>query len=112
MVINEYPQVLLYFLVDPFCLPVGLWVVGSGGIPFDVQQLVQVLHEVRVELGTPVMDDLLRDAMELEDVIAVQLGHALRCDGGVGRQDVNLLGETIHHHADGIVPLRFGQLSN
>ena len=64
--------------------------VGSGGIPFNVQQFVQVLHEVRVELGTPVMDDLLRDAMELEDVIAIQLGHALRCDGGVGGHDDSL----------------------
>ena len=58
------------------------------------------------------MDDLLRDAMELEDVIAIQLGHALQCLGGVGGQDMNLLGETIHHHTDGIVPLGFRQLSN
>ena len=76
VVVDEDPQVLLYLLVDPFRLPIGLWVVGSGGIPFDVQQLVQVLHEVRVELGAPVMDDLLRDAVELEHMIAIQPGHA------------------------------------
>ena len=58
------------------------------------------------------MDDLLRDAMELEDVIVIQPGHALQRDGGVGGQDVNPLGEVVHHHADGIVPLRFRQLSN
>ena len=58
--------------------------VGSGRVSFNVQQLVQVLHEVRVELGTPVMDDLLGDAMELKDVIAIQPCHALRGEGGVG----------------------------
>ena len=84
MVIDKDPQVLLYLLVDPLRLPIGLWVVGSGGIPFDVQQLVEILHEVRVELGAPVMDDLLRDAMELKDMIAIQPCHALRGDGGVG----------------------------
>ena len=77
MVIDADPQVLLYLLVDPFRLPIGLWVVGSGGIPFDVQQLVKILHEARVKLGAPVMDDLLGDAMELEHMIAIQPCHAL-----------------------------------
>ena len=76
MVVDEYPQVLLYFLVDPLCLPIGLWVVGGGRISFNVQQLVQILHEVRVELGTPVMDDFLGDAVKLEHMIAIQFGHA------------------------------------
>ena len=46
MGVDEYPQVLLYLLVDPFCLPVGLWVVGSGGISFNVQQPVQIVMMV------------------------------------------------------------------
>ena len=76
MIINAYPQVLLYLLVDPLRLPIGLWVVGSGGIPFDVQQLLKILHEARVKLWAPVMDDLLRDAMKLKDMITIQPCHA------------------------------------
>ena len=112
MVIDKDPQILLYFLVDPLRLHIGLGMVGSGGIPFDVQQFVQVLHEVRVELGAPVMDDFLGDAMKFEYMIAIQPGHAFRSDGGVGGQDVNLLGKAVHHHADGIVPLGLWQFSN
>ena len=51
-------------------------------------------------------------AMKFEHMITIQPGHAFRCDGCVGGEDVNLLGEAVHHHTDGIVPLRFRQLSN
>ena len=77
MVVDVDPQVLFDLLVDPFSLSISLWVIGRQKVPFNVQQSVQVLHEVRVELGTPVMDDLLGDAMELKYMVTIQPGHAL-----------------------------------
>ena len=58
------------------------------------------------------MNDLLGYAMELEHMIAIQPGHAFQSDGGVGEQNMNLLGEEIHHHTDGILSLRFQQFFN
>ena len=77
MVIDKDPQVLLNLLVDLPHLSIGLRVIGSGGIPFDVQQFVQVLYEVQVELGGSVMDDFLGNAMEFKDMVSIQPGHAV-----------------------------------
>ena len=77
MVVDVDPQVLFDLLIDPFGLSIGLWVVGRREVPFDVQQSVQVLHEMRVRLGASVVDNLCGNAMQSEDLIFVHLGHPL-----------------------------------
>ena len=47
---DKDPQVLFQFLVDPFCLSVGLRVVSGRRRGFNSQQSVQFLHEGSNEL--------------------------------------------------------------
>ena len=75
MVVDIDPQVLFDLLIDPFSLSIGLRVVGRREVPFNVQQSVQVLHKMRVKLGTSVVDNLRGNAMQSEDLIFVHFGH-------------------------------------
>ena len=50
------------------------------------------------------MDDLLGDAMEPEDVVPVDLCHAMYHQGGLGWDEMDLFKEPVHHHTNGIVP--------
>ena len=104
VMVDEYAQVLLNLLVYPLCLPICLRVVCCGRIALDAHQLVKVLHEPGLELGTSVMDDLLGNAVQPENVVSVDFCHAMCRQGCLGGDDMYLLGESIHHHADGIVP--------
>ena len=54
---DEELQVLFQFLVDPFCLSVGLRVVSGRRRGFDSQQSVQFLHEGSNELRSAVIRD-------------------------------------------------------
>ena len=102
--VDEYAQILLDLLVYPLRLSVHLRVVQRGRIALDAHQLVKVFHGPGLKLGAPIMDDLPGNTVQPEDVISVDLCHAMchhRCLGG---DDMYLLGKSIHHHADGIVP--------
>ena len=81
-------------------------------VAIDAHHPVEVLHELGLKLWPSVMDDLPRNAMQPEHLVPVNLGHAVRRERGLGRDDMNLLGEAIHHHADGIVPRRLWQFSD
>ena len=104
VMVDEYAQVLLDLLVYPLRLPICLWVVRRRRVALDAHQLVKVLHEPGLELGASIVDDLPGNPVQPEDVVSVDLSHAVCCQGCLGRDDVYLLGEPIHHHADGIVP--------
>ena len=58
--IDEYPEILLYFLVHSFSLSVGLRVIGGGKVAGDTDEFVQVLHELGGKLRSPIADDFLR----------------------------------------------------
>ena len=75
MVVDIDPQVLFDLLIDPFSLSVSLRVIGHQEVPFNVQQLVQVLQEIRVKLGASVMDNSCGNVMQSEDLIFVHCGH-------------------------------------
>ena len=102
--VDEYAQVLLDLLVYPRRLSIRLWVVRRGRVALDAHQLVKVLHEPGLELGASIMDDLPGNPVQPEDMVSVDLSHAMGRQGCLGRNDVNLFGESIHHHANGIVP--------
>ena len=104
MVVDEYAQVLLNLLVYPLRLPIRLRVVRRRRIALDAHQLVKVPHEPGLELGASVVDDLLGNAVQPENVVSVDFCHAMCRQGCLGGNDMYLLGESIHHHTNGIVP--------
>ncbi len=59
-VVDEDPEILLNFLVDSFSLSICLWVVGSGYVCLDLEQVIEVFHELGDEHGASVRDDYLR----------------------------------------------------
>ena len=40
--VDEYPKVLLQFLIDLFCLSITLWVIGGGGRNLNPKYTVQL----------------------------------------------------------------------
>ena len=102
--VDEYAQILLNLLVYPLCLSVCLWVVCRRRVALNAHQLVKVLHEPGLELGASIVNDLPGDTVQSEDMISINLCHAVRRQGCLGWDDVYLLGKSIHCHANGIVP--------
>jgi len=72
------PQVLFQFLVDPFCLSIGLRVISGRRCSPNSQQSVQLLHEGSDELWSAVGHNFPPEAVELPDVPKVKVC----CSGG------------------------------
>ena len=53
-VVDEHSEVVLNFLVDSFCLSIGLWVMCSARGSLDVELLVKVFYECGHEDGSSV----------------------------------------------------------
>ena len=67
--IDEYPKVLLQFLIDPLRLSDTLWVIGSGGRYLNPKYMVQLPSEFCYELRTSVRDYLAGYAMEFPNML-------------------------------------------
>ena len=67
--IDEYPKVLLQFLIDPLRLSVTLWVIGHGGRYLNPKYTVQLPSEFCYELRTLVRDYLAGYAMEFPNML-------------------------------------------
>ena len=91
VVVDVKAQVLLQLLVHPFCLAIGLWMVGGGGVIFDAHQLVEVDGKLGLELRSPVMDDLGGNPMKAKDIVPEQLGTPFCSEVGSGRYGMHLL---------------------
>lgn len=76
MIIDEEAKVLFNFLVHPFRLAICLRVVSSGQVTRDTQEGVEILHELRCVLGTPITDDLSWEAVLAPHLVAVNLRHS------------------------------------
>jgi len=100
---DEEPQVLFQFLVDPFHLSVGLWVVSSRRHSFDSQQSVQFLHEGSDKLRSAVGDDLPREAVKFPDVPKVEVRCPSSGDRGDCFDEVRMFTCRVDGHHDGIV---------
>ena len=61
-------------MIDSFGLSVGLWVEGCGHVWDDVEQSVQILHELEDELQSLVRDYYLRHAMLSVNMVSKDLG--------------------------------------
>ena len=75
--INKNVQILLNLLVDSFRLPVHLRVICHQGIALNAHQSIKVPHELEFKLGASIVDNLPGDTMQSEDVIPVDLCHAM-----------------------------------
>ena len=67
--VDEYPKVLLQFLIDLFRLSVTLWVIGSGGRYLNPKYTVQLPSEFCYKLQTLVGDYLVGYAMEFPNML-------------------------------------------
>jgi len=62
------------------------------------------LHQkVTKELGIPIRNHTPWDAMKSHNLLEVEIGYEGSIMDGVTRQKVSHLGESIHHHHDGIL---------
>ena len=109
---NEDPQVLLQFLIDSFCLSISLRVVGSGHCGFDPKQSVQLLHKGSDKLRSMIGHNLLREAMELPDVLEVEVGCSCSCDGGECFGEVGSLAYGVDCHHDSVISTQFWELGD
>lgn len=71
MVIQEKMKILLYFLIDVFCLAISLWVICSRDVDGDTKQLVEVMHEIGGELHPTDADDAIRQVKVLSYMVTV-----------------------------------------
>jgi len=104
---NEDLQVLFQFLVGPFLLSIGLWVISGRRHGLDSQQSVQLLHEGGNELRSAVGHDFPWEAVELPDVPKVKVCHS---GGGACGNRFNKVGtfaRGVDGHHDGVVSARF-----
>jgi len=100
---NKDPQILFQFLVNLFHLSVCLQVVGSRCCGFHSQQLVQLLHEGGNELQPTVRHNLPWKAMELPDVLKVEVCCSGDSDCGDHFDEVGAFAYGVDGYHDGVV---------
>ncbi len=71
--VDKDAEILLHFLVDLFCLPIGLWVEGCGGVRGNVEHLIKFLHEFGDELRASIGFDYSGHSMACIDMISEDL---------------------------------------
>ena len=81
MMINPESQILFKPLISPFGLSVGMRMICSGRVLFNVELFAELLHKLQRESGVPIRDDFRWYAESWEDVIEVELGHSFSVDG-------------------------------
>ena len=101
--IDEYPKVLLQFLIDLFHLSIPLWVIGCGGCYLNPEHVVQFSSELCYELRSSVGDYFVGYAMEFPNMLDEQSGRACCQQSGECRYEVGSLGKGVHYHHYSIV---------
>lgn len=87
MVVAKDTKIVLNFLVNPLRLTIRLRMIGRTGIALDVKKLVEITHECRYEVGTPVTNDLPRESMIPEDIVSEGSRYSKGCDLCARRDD-------------------------
>ena len=103
LLIDEYPKVLLQFLIDPLRLSITLWVIGCGGRYLNPKYMVQLPSELCYELRTLVGDYLVGYAMEFPNMLDEQSGRTCCRQSGECRYEMGLFGKGVHHYHYSIV---------
>ena len=101
--IDEYPKVLLQFLIDLLRLSIPLWVIGCGGRYLNPEYVVQLPSKLCYELRTLVGDYLVGYAMEFPNVLDEQSDRACCRQSGECRYEMGSFGKGVHYHHYSIV---------
>jgi len=104
---DKDPQVLFQFLVDPFCLSIGLQVISVRRRGLDSQQSVQLLHEGGDKLRSAVRYDFPRETVEFPDILKVKVCRSGGGDCGYRFEEVGTFARGVDGHHDGVVSARF-----
>ena len=67
--ITKRSQVLLLYLVDPFCLPISLWVEHCRSLRINIEQFLNVSPEVPNEDGISIWNNASWQAVKPPDLI-------------------------------------------
>ena len=105
--VDEYPKVLLQFLIDLFCLSIPLWVIGCGGRYLNPEYAVQLPSELCYELRTSVRDYFAGYAMEFSNMLDEQSGRTCCRQSGECRYEMGSFGKGVHYHHYSIVARQF-----
>jgi len=100
---DEDAYVLFQFLVNPFGLSVGLWMIGGRRGGFDPEQPVEFLHEQGNELWPSVGDNLAWEAVEFPDVADVEVSGSGGRDSGHCLDEVRPLTYRVDDRHDGVI---------
>ena len=103
LLIDEYPKVLLQFLIDLLHLSVTLWVIGRGGRYLNPEYTVQLPSEFCYELQTSVGDYLVGYAMEFPNMLDEQPDCTCCRQSGECRYKMGSFGKGVHYYQYGIV---------
>ena len=107
--IDKHPEVLVQFLIDPFCLAVGLGVPSSSRRYFDSKKSVKLLCESGYKLRASVRDNLFREPVVFPDMVHEEPSQAFGREGSVCWDDVHSLGQGFHNSHDCIIASRLRQ---
>src|SRR6202045_266039 len=69
-VVNICPEIDFDLLVNPLSLPISLRVESSTWVRFHSNHGIELLHEPRYKLGTPITHNLVRDSMFMEHPVS------------------------------------------
>src|SRR5258708_33450371 len=70
------------------------------------------MQDVGHECGSAIANHFLQKSVVTPDMLQEQPGDSCGVQGGDCGDGMNLLGQAIHHHEDGIVSLGVGEFSN
>ena len=105
---SEYADKLFQFLVHVFGLSVRLRVVCRRGCHVDAQKFIKFMHELCYELWAVIGYHILRESMELPDIVEIELHGPTSCDRGVSRHEVGPFSQGVHRDHDCVVTMCFG----
>ncbi|KNZ77991.1 hypothetical protein J132_02634, partial [Termitomyces sp. J132] len=99
-------------LVYVFGLAIGLQVVGGGSVELHSKQSVELPGEVCHKLWSLIRDIGIGEAVELPDILPVQVHSTHGGAIGVSWNEVHLLAIQAYHHHDHIVTMGIRELYN
>ena len=105
--IDEYPKVLLQFLIDQLHLSVTLQVIGCGGCYLNPECAVQLPSEFCYKLRASVGDYLAGYAVEFPNMLDKQPGCTCCRQSGECRYEMGSFGKGVHYHHYSIMARRF-----
>ena len=112
LMIAEHPEVRFDLLVFTFDFAVALGVIGGGQFDSDTEPLEKGSHESGGKLGTTIGVYDPRQSVETEDLTIVDIRLAFSRGGGVTRDQVGLAGGMVNIDRDGVISIRFRELSD